>query len=193
MGEAERKIGMRMNLLMGLTLSICMSVIMSVIEFINSGHFVLPVLLLTFAVSFLISLLIGFVIPMGKLGRAATKKMKPGSLKARCVEALISDLIYTPLITLAMIILVRKAVPFFVGMGVRRSFQGPAEGLEAFVGMEEGLEAAVAAAEQAAQASFPPFAMMFLSSLLICLVAGYIMSFVFQPLYMKMLMKKYRR
>ena len=57
-----------------------------------------------------ISLIIGFAVPMAKVERGAVKAMglKDNSVPANLVSALISDLIYTPVITLAMIALVRK-------------------------------------------------------------------------------------
>lgn len=96
-----KSVGRRMSLMMGTTLSFCLSLVGN----LASGRFTLPGFLLSFLGSMVISLAIGFLVPMGKLTSALDAKLglKPGGLPARCVNALASDLIYSPLITLAMV------------------------------------------------------------------------------------------
>ena len=108
-------------------------------------------------VSSVISLLIGFIIPMGKVSEGARIKagLERGSIKARLLETLISDLIYTPVITIAMIAIVRAMVP------------------------EQALE------------SMPPFGIMFIRSLLMCFVAGFVLIFLLMPIFRNMAFKKY--
>ena len=144
-----------MNLLMGVTLSFFLSLLGNLTA--ESG-FKPVAFLASFAVSTVISLIIGFVIPMRKLENGAVKAMglKERSLPANLVSALISDLIYTPVITLAMIALARK-------MAMKMS-NGHAE--------------------------LPPFAVMFVKSLIISLIVAYIIILIATPVYLKLVMKK---
>lgn len=102
-----KKIGITMSLLMGVTLSFFLSLVGNLG---SEDGFKLPAFLVSFVVSTVISLIIGFLVPMPKLERGAVKAMglKERSVPAKLVSALISDLIYTPIITLAMIVLARK-------------------------------------------------------------------------------------
>ena len=106
-----KRIGRRMSLMMGTTLSLCLSLVGN----LASGHFTLAGFLLSFAASLAISLAIGLLVPMGRLGAALDRRLglKPGSLPARCAEALASDLIYSPVITLAMTALARARAARF--------------------------------------------------------------------------------
>ncbi len=158
MEETMKKIAMGMNIRMGLVMSFCMSLLGNLIGMKNSGKFSIVGFLLSFVISTVISFAIGFLIPMGKMGAGALRrfKLQRGSLPARLLESLISNCIYTPIITLVMVILAyRNAMRQSGGM---------------------------------AQISFLP---MFLSSLVICFIVGYVIIFIIQPLFMKQLMKKY--
>ncbi len=146
MEQNMKKAGMLISIYMGITMSLCLSLLGN----ITGGHFSPVLFLITFVVSAVISLVIGVLVPMRKVSQAATKNMKPHSFPARCMESLISDLIYTPVITLAMVSLVRAMLP------------------------------------AQAKATLPPFAIMFLSSLLMCLVAGFVLIFIFMPVFMKL-------
>ena len=181
MKEIMKKISIRMSLLMGLA----MSLTLSLVENISSKRFSFPIFFITLGASFLISVLIGLVIPMGRIGQAATKNMKQGSLGARALESLISDAIYTPVITLAMVWLVQKLVPVFAGAAAKQSvkLQG---------GTKEAMELARLEAFEEAEANLPPFAIMFLTSLALCFTIGYVLIFILQPLFMKMLLKKFK-
>ncbi|MBQ7679925.1 MAG: hypothetical protein IJT34_08765 [Butyrivibrio sp.] len=97
----KKKIGRRISLCMAFILSLCLSLTGN----LTSGHFTVPGFLISFVLSFVISLVIGFFIPMGPLAEAVSMKLgcRPHSLPARLVESLVSDLIYTPVITLAMV------------------------------------------------------------------------------------------
>lgn len=102
-----KKVGIIMSLLMGVTMSFCLSLTGNLT---SSEGFQLMPFLISFAVSTVISILIGIIVPMRKLegGAVSALKLKEHSLPAKLVSALVSDLIYTPVITLAMIILARK-------------------------------------------------------------------------------------
>lgn len=101
MEKEIRKAGQKMSLYMGVTLSF----ILSLVGTLSSGHFTVPGWLISFVCSTIIALIIGFVVPMGKISRDLTEKLNldPESVPAKLLKALVSDLIYTPLITLAMV------------------------------------------------------------------------------------------
>ena len=103
MGETMRKIGKAMAIRMG----ILMSFFLSLIGTLTSGHFTPVGFLLSFVVSSIVSLLIGVLVPIGKITTGASRKMnlKGGSFGALFVESFISDLIYTPIMTLIMVFL----------------------------------------------------------------------------------------
>ena len=144
-----KQAGMKMSLCMGITLSF----FLSLIGMATSGHFTLPGWLISFAVSVIISLIIGFLIPMKKVSDSACARfnLQPGKLSTRCFESLLSDLIYTPILTFCMVFLAYRS-----------------------------------AVSHGAQLRFLP---MFLSSLVICLIAGYVLIFIFLPLYTKLIIK----
>ena len=101
-----RKVGMTVSILMGIT----MSLFLSLIGTLTSGHFTVPGWIVSFLISTVVSLIIGFVIPMKKVNEGVTKalKLKERSLPARCVESLVSDFIYTPLMTFIMVFFAYK-------------------------------------------------------------------------------------
>ena len=145
-----KKIGLQMSLLMGVTLSF----FLSLTGLIAAGKFNVIGWIISFVISTIISLIIGFIIPMKKLTDGVNNKLglKPGKLGTRCMESLISDLIYTPIITLAMVFMAYK--------------------------------------KATAHGAKIPFMGMFGKSLIISLVVGYVLIFVFMPLYMKLVLKK---
>ncbi len=149
-----KKIGITMNILMGVTLSFFLSLVGNLTA---EGGFKLVPFLASFVLSTVISLIIGFVIPMKKIENSAVKAMglNERSLPANLISALISDLIYTPVITLAMIVLARK-------MAMK---------------MSNG------------HAVLPPFAAMFVKSLIISLIVAYVIILIATPLYLKLSMK----
>ncbi len=154
MNEKEkqmRAIGKKMNICMALTLSF----FLSLIGITTAGRFTLPGWIISFLASTVISLIIGFLVPIKKAGDAACAKLglQPGKLPARCLESLVSDLIFTPVITFCMVYLAYSKA---VSMG--------------------------------AHLQFLP---MFLSSLAISMVAGFILIFIFTPLYFKLITGKH--
>ena len=155
MNKQMKKAGRDISLKMAVT----MSFFMSLVGTLSSGHFTIPGFLISFVLSFLISLVIGLAIPMGKVTGAACRAMKldRGTLGARLLESFISNLIYTPIMTFAMVF-------FAYSMAMKQS--GGMAGLNYW------------------RMLFPSF--------LICFVAGYIIIFIVQPIFMKQAMKKYR-
>lgn len=157
MMKKMKTIGRQISILMGITLSFCLSLVGT----LTSGHFTVPGWLLSFVASTVISLIIGFFVPMKRVLDGVDKKagLQPGTLGARCMESLISDLIYTPVITLAM-----------VGL--------------AFAGLSR-------AKAMNPQMVLPPFVPMFLKSLVITMIVGYVLIFLLMPVFMKLVMKKH--
>ncbi|MBQ1477141.1 MAG: hypothetical protein IIZ33_03240, partial [Erysipelotrichaceae bacterium] len=103
----NQKAGLKMSLLMGLMMSFSLSLI----GLLSAGRFTLSGFFTNFLISFLISFLLGMILPVRKIAMKTSAPFPPGSLKARAVEALISDLLYTPLMTFVMVyISYRQAV-----------------------------------------------------------------------------------
>lgn len=107
MEKKMKKVGIQMNILMGITLSFFLSLTGNLTA---KGGFKPVAFIVSFILSTLISLIIGFIIPMRKVEGGITKALglRERSLPANIISALISDIIYSPIITLAMIILARK-------------------------------------------------------------------------------------
>ena len=112
MEEQMRKIGKQMAVRMGILMSFCLALVGT----LTSGHFTIPGFIISFVLSSIISLVIGFIVPIGKItgGLCAKWGLERGKLGTRVVESLISDVIYTPIITLAM-------VAFAYNMAMRQS------------------------------------------------------------------------
>ena len=96
--KVMRGIGIRISLCMGITLSFFESLTGSLI----GGHFSPVSWLISFLTSTVISIILGLIIPMGKISRAIQAKHGPG-IKSRLLDSLVSDLIYTPIITTIMV------------------------------------------------------------------------------------------
>ena len=151
MQKKMRKVGLTMNLCMGITLSFFLSLVGT----LSSGHFTVPSWLLSFAISTVISIIIGLLVPMNKVMNAVDRKagLTPGSMPARFLDSLISDVIYTPIMTLCMV------------------------GLAYWNVVRHG--------------GFMPFLPAFLKSLVLTLAVGYVLIFIFQPLFMKAILKRH--
>ena len=150
--EAMKKVSRSMSVCMAITLSLLLSLTGNLVGMVQSGRFDTIGFLLGFVLSVVISLLIGFLVPMGRIHQWVIKKQGP-DLMGRYIESLISDFIYTPLMTTLMVLMAY------------------------FMAKSHGQN--------------PPFLGMFLPSLGISMVVGYLLIFIFQPFYMKTLMKKY--
>lgn len=177
MEQKIKKAGFKMTIMMGVVLSLYMSLYNN----FNSGNFSPAMLLVSFVVSFVISILIGLVVPMSKISKALAQKMQPGP-GLRAVEALISDAIYTPIITFFMILVVRHLAPVLASKAAEH---------EVLAGGAPADVAARAAAGAAAEvsASLPPFLNMFIGSFLICYALGFFVIYVAQPILMKIAFK----
>ena len=101
-----KTVGRRMALLMGTTMSFCLSLVGN----LTSGRFTLPGFLVSFGISWVISMVIGLLVPMGPLTAFLDRRLglRPGRLGTRCFNALVSDLLYTPVITTVMIVMAHR-------------------------------------------------------------------------------------
>ena len=98
---------------MGLLMGCALSFMMSIIGTLSSGRFSFISFLTSFIVSFLISQVITNILPIRKITESAVKKagLRPGTMKHRLLETLVSDLLLTPFMTLVMVyIAYRQAV-----------------------------------------------------------------------------------
>lgn len=92
-----------MSLMIGGTISF----VNSLVGTLSSGRFTFGGFLLSFLISFLIGFGLGLLIPIKKIGDTLIRKngLQPGTRKARLLEALVSDLVYSPIMTFVMVYL----------------------------------------------------------------------------------------
>ena len=161
--KAMKGVMVKMTVLMGLTMSLVLSLVGSVLGMVHSGSFSVPGWFISFFISLIISLIIGFLIPVKKVTDSVCKKAgaEPASPKGNLLGALISDFIYTPVITVIMVMVNVN--------GARRSM--PAEVL----------------AEAVAQGRAPTVGRILPLSLIVCFIVGFIVIAVIQPVFLKML------
>ncbi len=97
------KVGKQMNIYMGVTLSLCLSLAGT----LTSGHFTVSGLIIGFVVGTVISIALGYLIPIKKITDTVCEKMEveENTGAGRCISALVSDVLFTPIITLVMVIL----------------------------------------------------------------------------------------
>lgn len=107
--KVMQKIGMAMTFLMGFV----MSFVLSLTGTLVSGHFAIPAWLCSFGISFVLSLIIGFIIPMGRLNAMITGKLKQNHkmFLANLIDSFVSNVLYTPLMTAAMVFIARNGIP----------------------------------------------------------------------------------
>ena len=102
--NSMKRVGLVISIFMCATLSLCLPMIGVISSLIQSGKFQLGMYLLNFIISFLISFLISMFLPTARINMALERKfgLKCHQLKTRILEAAISDLIYTPLLSVSM-------------------------------------------------------------------------------------------
>lgn len=151
--DKMKTISRKMNIYMGVAMSLSLSLVGS----LSSGHFTLKGYIISFIISTVISIMIGFVVPIAEISARAcrSRDIERHSLKGRLLESLISDVVYTPLLTLLMVV-------FNIAMVVKNS----------------GGKAQI------------PFLPKFLHSLWICLLVGYVLIFILQPILLKFVFKQ---
>lgn len=156
-----KKIGILMSVYMGLIMSFCLSLAGTLM----GGHFTIPGWLVSFAISLVISLIIGFLVPIKKVSDAICRKFKvePESMDGNRISSLVSDIIYTPVITVVMVVIMvgnaRKHIP----EEILASGQGPSLGKELLIALP------------------------------MCFVIGYVIIMIVQPILVKALIKKYAK
>lgn len=158
-----RKVGICMNFMMGVSLSF----FLSLIGMVSSGHFQVKGWLISFLASTILSILIGFIIPIHKISSKICTKLglKERTLSFHLVGSFISDCFYTPLMSFSMVAL-------------------------AYMGMKKQLEAAIAGGAPTEALPQITFLQLFIPSLVITMLAGYFLIFTLQPLFLKILLKK---
>ena len=155
-----KKAGMKISFMMALVMSLCLSIAGNLSGRRPEGTPVISIIIsiiISFVISFIIRLLLGLVIPIGRINAFLSRKLdlKPGNIETRLFESLISDIIYTPFITLTM-----TALAYSSAM---RASGGKAQ---------------------------ITYLTMFLGSLTTCMIVGFILIFIFQPLFYKMYVPK---
>lgn len=133
--------------LVSVCMSITISLFLSLFGTLTSGHFTVPGFIVSFIASLALSLIIGFLIPVKPLGDKLTAKMgitKP--IPKLLIEVLLSDLIYTIPITIAMVAIATSKAPV-------------------------------------------PFMTVLPKSLISCLIFAYFVILIFQPLFIKLIIK----
>lgn len=108
MQDKMKKVGLGMAISMG----VVMSFFLSLVGMLSSGHFTFPGFVASFLVSTIVSMIIGFIVPIGKVSEMACRslKLRPGTLPNRLFSSLISNTIYTPIMTLVMVSLARFSI-----------------------------------------------------------------------------------
>lgn len=102
MEAIQKKVTRIMNILMGVTMSFCLSLFGTA----TSGHFTVVSWLISFVVSTLIALIIGFLINQKKLSDSINDKLGIKNKWGRlALGSLVSNIIYTPLLTIIMVAL----------------------------------------------------------------------------------------
>ncbi len=102
------------TILTGIFLGISLSVVLSLVGILlatrQNGRFSITGWLITLVASIIVSLALGFIIPMDRAAKGTSKacKLKPGGIPARLVETLVMDIIYTPVVNFLMVFISRQ-------------------------------------------------------------------------------------
>lgn len=138
---------------MSLLMSITLGFFMSLTGLLSSMQFTLPAFLSNLVISFIIGMIVGAFVDMRKITDSFEKRynIPPHTMKARAFDALLSDLIYTPIMTVCMVTMAY--------------FQAVKHGTRLF------------------------YPAMLLKSLVISLIVGYLLIFIFMPLFVKIVFK----
>lgn len=148
--------------LMAIFMGLIMSFILSLVGTLVGGHFSIPAWMMSFGISLVLSIIIGFVVPVKMLGDKFCKKHNviPESPKGNFMSALISNLIYTPFLTIVMVstmvLMATKEIPVW-------------------------------------QPRLNILLHALVPSLIISFIVGYIAITIFQPLLVRMLIKKIKQ
>lgn len=107
--EIQKKIGRYISIRMAIAMSLIMSLIGSLIGVLSAKSSKAPFIVrwlpsfgVSFVVALVIALAIGFIVPMKKVDEAIEAKTKLKGFKLHLVQAIVSDLIYTVIISIVM-------------------------------------------------------------------------------------------
>lgn len=103
-----------------LLMSVSISLFLSLFGLGISGHFTIQGWIVSFVLSTIISIIIGFVVPMKKINMALENKLA-SKKSVFFVSAIISDVIYTPIISASMVALAARNAPVPFGILYLRS------------------------------------------------------------------------
>jgi len=103
-----KAVGLKISLLMALLMSFSLSLTGNLTAERPPNMPMAPIIigfLASFGVSFVVSFAIGLVVPMPNVNAALARKfhLQPWALKTHIVESIVSNLIYTPLMTTTMV------------------------------------------------------------------------------------------
>ena len=98
------------NALVGVFLGVVLSFFLSFVGTLQSGHFSVVALIVSFMCSSILSIIIGIFVPIKRINARCVAKIKkePGSIPAKLLCALVDDIIFTPIINLLMVFMAYK-------------------------------------------------------------------------------------
>ena len=177
-----KKAGLLMNIAMGVSLSF----ILSFVGTLHGGHFTVGGWLKSFAISLAISIVISFVVPVKKVCDDACKKVGASekTLKHKVVSALVSDLIYTPIITIIM-------VAIMVG-GAQKAMEARSTSPDNKTQTIElsGDDQDTPPAKEMRGPQKPNMANAIISSLILCLIVALFVILIIEPIYFRHIIVK---
>lgn len=108
MGENMKKKGMLVSVCMSITISLCLSLFGT----LTSGHFTVKGWLISFAVTTVLSIIIGLVVPHRKISAGICDKHNiKQPFKKLLIESAVSDLIYTIPLTIVSVLMATAHAP----------------------------------------------------------------------------------
>lgn len=184
-----RKVSMLVSILMGVS----MSFVLSLIGTLLSGHFTIISWAISFFVSLVISIIIGFVIPMRRINDAICYKFKVRlqSFKGLLLGSFVSDLIYTPIITICMVLLMTGGANRNMDMvvaektAILEQLNAQQDQLEDVDQQLQGQIKALEAEIDGINSHRPSFAKEFPLSFIVCFVVGLGVIMFLQPKFLK--------
>ncbi len=209
-----KKAGMLISVLMGVSMSFFLSLTGTLL----SGHFTVPMWLISFGISLVISLMIGFIVPMKPLTDKVCAKFGADekSIKEKLISAAVGDIVYTPVITVIMCLVMTSIAGAQIGNAMKgvdaelgqttsaheellgeyaeKQEAGADEAelasLREQIGTLEGKREELSAKYAAMQAAKPSFAREIWLSLAVCLAVGFVLCFFLTPMFIRIVMKR---